>query len=80
MTVHLVSIFLSWRVDVDRMLARAESMDLAQNVIHNGVWGTLRHVYPILHLGCIILLDHHHCVSTPCNPHCSDALCCSAMQ
>ena len=29
--------------DVDRMLARSEPMDLAQNVFHHGVWGTLRH-------------------------------------
>lgn len=62
--------FLSWRVDVDHMLARAESMDLAQNVFHNGVWGTLRHVYP----RCIIPLNHHHSMSTPCNPHSSDNL------
>ena len=30
------------RADVDRMLARSEPMDLARNVFHNGVWGTLR--------------------------------------
>lgn len=30
------------RADVDRMLARSEPLDLARNVFHNGVWGTLR--------------------------------------
>lgn len=29
--------------DVDRMLDRAEPLDLTLNVFHNGVWGTLRH-------------------------------------
>ena len=28
--------------DVDRMLVRAEPMDLAVNVFKDGVWGTLR--------------------------------------